>query len=140
MTLVLAAEPLVACADAGDARCRAVQRLLMSEQGPFILPGPVPEEVDALLCARVGERARRGFLEDLVHRRFEVVRLTSGDVPQLERIEREYAELGLGIAELAMIVVAARLQCTRIVTFDERAFRQIRPLYGDAFTLLPADA
>ncbi len=139
MTLVLAAEPLVACADAGDAQCRAVQRLLLAERGPFILPGPVPEEVDALLSARVGAHARRGFFEDLAARRFHVERLTSRDVPQLERIERQYSELGLGLAEMAMIVVAARLRCTRIVTFDERSFRQIRPLYGDAFTLLPAD-
>jgi len=140
MTLLLTAEPLAACADAAHAQCRVVQRLLTSERGPFILPGPVPEEVDALLSARVGPRARRGFLEDLVRRRFQVERLTTRDVPQLEQIERDYAELDLDLAALAVVVVAARVRCTRIVTFDEVRYRAIRPLYGDAFTLLPADA
>ncbi|MBW3652226.1 MAG: hypothetical protein KY433_01270 [Actinobacteria bacterium] len=139
MTLVLAAPPLVACADAGDARCRVVQALLRGERGALVLPGPVPKQVDALLAERVGPHARRGFFQDLAARRFHVEPLTSHDVPQLERIEREYPELALGLSEMAMIVVAARLRCTRIVTFDEQRFRQIRPLYGDAFTLLPAD-
>ena len=139
MTLVLAAEPLLACADADNAHCRAVQRLLTSATGPFILPGPVPEQVDALLSAHAGPRARRGFFEDLVARRFQVERLTSRDVAQIEQIEREYAELELGLAEKAIVIVAARVRCTRIVTFDEQPFRAIRPLYGDAFTLLPAD-
>ncbi len=139
MTLVLAAGPLLACADAADARCRIVQRLLTTDSGPLILPGPVPEEVDALLSAHVGPAARRGFFQDLVARRFHVERLTSRDRPQIEQIERDYAELELGLAELAIVIVAARVRCTRIVTFDEEPFRTIRPLYGNAFTLLPAD-
>ena len=138
--LVLAAEPLVACADAAHAHCRAVQQLLLSARGPFVLPGPVPREVDALLAAHVGPHARRGFFEDLAARRCHVEPLTARDAPQLDRIESEYAELELDLAQMAIVVVAARLRCTTIVTFDEQPFRAIRPLYGDAFTLLPADA
>ena len=140
MTLLLTAEPLAACADAAHAQCRVVQRLLTSERGPFILPGPVPEDVDARLSAHAGPRARRGFFEDLVARRFHVERLTPRDVPQIEQIERDYAELELDLTALAVVVVAARVRCTRIVTFDEAPYRAIRPLYGDEFTLLPGDA
>ncbi|HWC27540.1 MAG TPA: hypothetical protein VG474_13210 [Solirubrobacteraceae bacterium] len=136
MTVILSAAALVACADSGHEQCRAVQRVLMHEQGPFVLPGTIAEEVDALLVRRV-PGARRGFFEDLVKRRFHVERLVRGDAPALERLEREYPELEIN--EMAIVIVAARLRCTRIVTLDEQPFRAIRPLYGEAFTLLPAD-
>ncbi|HVL31270.1 MAG TPA: hypothetical protein VM299_03485 [Solirubrobacteraceae bacterium] len=140
MTVILAAAPIVACADAGDPRCGHTQGVLMAETGPYVLPGPVPEQIDALLAQRVGQHARRAFLKDLAAGRFRVERLTSRDVGALERLEREYASLELGLAELAIVVVAARLRCTRIVTFDEQPLRSVRPLYGDGFTLLPSDS
>jgi len=36
-------------------------------------------------------------------------------------------------------VLARRYSTTRIVTFDERAFRTVVPLHGGTFTVLPAD-
>jgi hypothetical protein len=36
--------------------------------------------------------------------------------------------------------LANRYRTDRIVSFDERHFRAVAPLSGDAFTLLPADA
>jgi hypothetical protein len=36
-------------------------------------------------------------------------------------------------------VLADRHDTTRLLTFDERRFRAVAPLRGDAFTLLPAD-
>jgi hypothetical protein len=40
-----------------------------------------------------------------------------------------------------LLALAARLETTRIATLDERHFRVIRPLTGEAaFTLLPTDA
>ena len=140
MTLVLAAEPLVACADIDHAQCLVIQQLLMAERGPIVLPGPVTEEVDALLAARIGPHARRGFFQDLARHRFHVERLTRRDIAALEMLERDYAELELNLAEMAMIIVAARLECTTLVTFDERPFRAIRPLFGPSFTVLPSDA
>ena len=55
-------------------------------------------------------------------------------------IDSRYADLDLGLADCALIVLAARHRTTRILTFDERHFRAVTPLRGKAFTLLPADA
>ncbi|MEJ7798619.1 MAG: PIN domain-containing protein [Solirubrobacteraceae bacterium] len=141
MTLVLDAGPLVASTDRRDRRRLAVQRILREEQGPLVLPAPVSAEVDYLLGRRVGEAARRGFLGDLAERRFDVECLTEVEYSHVAALERQYADLSLGLADLSMVVIAARLRCTRILTFDERHFRAIRPLSsGAAFTLLPADA
>lgn len=43
-------------------------------------------------------------------------------------------------AEVDYLALAARCRTKRLLTFDERRFRAIRPLDGGAFELLPADA
>jgi len=47
--------------------------------------------------------------------------------------------LRLGLADLSVVVLARKLKTRRILTFDQRRFRAIRPLQGGSFTLLPAD-
>jgi uncharacterized protein len=54
-------------------------------------------------------------------------------------LEARYLDLELGLADCALVVLAARYETTRLLTFDERRFRVVTPLRGDAFTLLPAD-
>jgi hypothetical protein len=62
------------------------------------------------------------------------------DYATIVDLEARCADLDLGLADCALIVQAARRRTTRILSFDERRFRAVTPLYGDAFTLLPADA
>ena len=64
-------------------------------------------------------------------------------VPEYETVlglDRRYEDLNLGLADLSVIVLARRFQTSRIVTFDERDFRAVKPIGGGFFTLLPADA
>ncbi len=139
MTLLIDAGPIVASTDVGDSRRLTVQRLLVDTPGPLVIPAPVTAEIDYLLGRRVGERARQGFLEDLAAQRLEVECLSDLDYAMVASLEQQYDDLRPGLADLSIVVIAASLRCTRILTFDERHFRAIRPLYGDAFTLLPAD-
>lgn len=54
-------------------------------------------------------------------------------------VAREYPDIGL--ADASLISLSARLGTTRVATLDERHFRVVRPLTGEAaFALLPADA
>jgi uncharacterized protein len=50
------------------------------------------------------------------------------------------AELDLGLADCAIVVLARRLETRAVLSFDERHLRAVQPLQGGAFTLLPADA
>lgn len=60
---------------------------------------------------------------------------------QAAEIADSYADLGLGLTDASLIALAARLETTRIASFDERHFRAVKPLAGGAsFTLLPSDA
>lgn len=56
------------------------------------------------------------------------------------QLDQQYADLDVGLADLSVVVLARRFGTRRILTYDERHFRTLRPLDGGAFTLLPSDA
>jgi uncharacterized protein len=139
VTLVIDAAPLVALADALDPRRNDILDLLSAERGSLFIPAPVTAEIDYLLEQRFGGAARRAFLEDLAARRYESPGLDSTDYEAAADLDRRYADLNLGLADLSVAVLAHRLGTRRILTFDERHFRAVRPIQGGVFTLLPAD-
>jgi len=139
VTLVLDAAPLVALADAHEPQLQALLRIRDEEDGPLILPAPVAAEVDYLLGVRFGEAARRAFLSDLAARRYEVACLEAGDYRAVAELDARYSDLGLGLADCSIMVLAERYETRRLFSFDERHFRAVAPIQGGAFALLPAD-
>ncbi len=139
MTLVLDAAPLVALADAKEPQLEALLRIRKEEEGQLILPAPVAAEVDYLLGVRFGEAARRAFLSDLAAQRYDVACLEAGDYRAVAELDARYSDLGLGLADCSIMVLAERYETQRLLTFDERHFRAVRPLQGGAFELLPVD-
>lgn len=139
MTLVLDAAPLVAVADRRDPMHASIAAVLHDEPGELIVPAPVTAEVDYLLGRRLGREARLAFLDDLAAGRFTVGGLDAADYAVVAGLERQYEDLDVGLADLSVVVLAARYQTRRLLTFDERHFRAIRPISGSHFTLLPMD-
>src|SRR5262249_15802898 len=105
----------------------------------LIIPAPVTAEVDYLLGRRVGHQAQRNFIADLAAGRFTVACLEREDYATIGDLDARYADLGLGLADCSIIVMASRYGTDRIVSFDERHFRAVTPQEGGAFTILPAD-
>jgi predicted nucleic acid-binding protein len=140
VTLVIDAAPLVALADADEPRRDAILRTMGDERGSLVLPAPVAAEADYLLGQRFGDAARRAFLADLADGRFTAPCLEREDYATVVALDARYADLGLGLADCSLIVLAHRYRTTRILSFDERHLRAVAPLGGEgAFTLLPAD-
>jgi len=139
VTLVIDAAPLVALADAHEPRRDEILDLLRAERGSLFIPAPVTAEIDYLLGRRFGAAARRAFMEDLAARRYESPGLDPADYEAALDLDRRYADLNLGLADLSVAVLAHRLGTRRILTFDQRHFRAVRPIQGGAFTVLPAD-
>lgn len=109
------------------------EQLLLS---PFVLA-----ESDYVLAARLGQAAAREFLEDVAIEAYELVDFDSGAVRSANGIIDRYADLHIGIADASLVVIAARFETVRLLTFDQRHFRIVAPLWGSpAFTLLPTDA
>jgi uncharacterized protein len=79
------------------------------------------------------------FLADFAAGRFTVACLEREDYAAVAELDGRYADLSLGLADCALVVLAHRYETTRILTFGERRFRTITPLDGGSFTLLPAD-
>ena len=50
------------------------------------------------------------------------------------------ADLGLGLADASIVVLAGRHQTVDVLTLDERHFRAISGPHDRPFRLLPADA
>lgn len=134
------AAPLVAAADLADPQHAAVEEVVRRETGRVVVPAPVTAEVHYLLGGRLGARARRAFLDDLATGRLLVEGLDRHEHALAADVDRRYADLDIGLADLSIVVLAHRLDTRRVLTFNERHFRVIRPLQGGSFELLPADA
>jgi predicted nucleic acid-binding protein len=65
--------------------------------------------------------------------------LDAAEVAEGSEVLGRYGDLRLGLADASVVVIAGAARTTRVLTLDERHFRPVRPLWGEAFTLLPAD-
>jgi predicted nucleic acid-binding protein len=100
---------------------------------------PILAEVDFLAASRGGQRMRAAFRRDVIAGAYHVNWWDEAAV-QAAKTAQQYADLGVSLADGSLVALAARLQTTEVATFDERHFRAMRPLWGDAFQLLPLDA
>lgn len=140
MTVVCDAAPLVALGDRLDPSQGPIEDVLRAESGALVVPAPVLAEVDYIRGERLGREARLAFLEDVTAGRFLVEDLVADEYELVLDVERRYEELDLGLADASIVVLAHRFRTRRLLTFDERDFRTVRPLRGGSFTLLPREA
>ena len=139
MALVIDAGALYAQADADEPGHDAVRSVLLAEAEDLITTELAVAEADYLILDRLGPDAEAAFLEDLAEGTFLVECLDRDGIVEARDVLARYRDLRLGLADASLIVLAARHDTRRILSFDERAFRTVPPLQGGAFTLLPAD-
>lgn len=108
--------------------------------GPLVVSHYVVTELDYLLRTKVGVDAEVGMLKDVEAGVYQVAELSEAELTQAISVIERYADRNLGIADAANVVLAARHRTTSLLTLDERDYRIVRPLWGDAFTLLPTDS
>lgn len=140
MTILVDTAPLVSLSDLADPRRPQVRAALRNTRERLVIPAPITAEVDYFLSNRFPGVAARNFLADIAAGRFEVECLETTEYSEILRLEQRYAALRPGLADLSLVVLAARFKTRTILTFDERHFRNIEPLQGGRFTILPADA
>jgi hypothetical protein len=119
---------------------RATVAAVDGDPGPLVVSPYVLTELDYLLRTRVGAAAEIGLLRDVEAGAYHVTGLSDVEMGQAISLIEQYADRNLGIADAANVVLAARHRTTHLLTLDARDYRVVRPLWGDAFTLLPADA
>jgi uncharacterized protein len=131
--------PLVAQSERHHPDRMAARRVLLAEREPLVLSPLIAAEVDYFLQARGHRAGNAGFIRDLAAGRYELPCLEPGDFALIAELNDQYSDLGAGLADLSIVVLAQRYRTTRILTLDQRHFRTLRPLQGGTFTLLPFD-
>ena len=100
----------------------------------------VVAEIDHLVSRGGGSAAALAFYEDLASGAY-LVEWWQEAMFETVEVARKHQALGIGLTDASLLTLAARLETTRIATLDERHFRAVRPLTGEAaFALLPSDA
>ena len=139
MALVVDAGALYAQADADEPRHAAVAEILRAERESLITSELAVAEADYLILERLGVDVELAFIEDLAAGTFEVECLTRDELRVARRLVEQHRDLRIGLADASLVVLADRYRTTRLLSFDERAFRTVAPLAGGTFTILPAD-
>ena len=137
--IVLDTSGLLAALDAGQRQHEQARQVLEDDSGPLLLSPFVLAELDHLLLGRVGAQAERALLDEVAAGAYDLVPFGAEEVATAAQLIGRHAELQIGLADASVVVTAAAAQTTRLLTLDERHFRAVRPLWGKAFTLLPAD-
>ena len=139
VTLLLDTGALYAQANRREPHHEAVAALIRGERGLLVTSEAVAAEADYLILTRLGVDAELAFLRDLAEGSFSVECLDRAERRTALKVARQYRDLGLGLADASLIVLAQRHNTQRIATLDERGFRAVTPLQGGTFTVLPAD-
>lgn len=140
MALIVDAGALYAQADADEPRHAAVAAVLREEREVLVTTQLAVAEADYLILERLGIDVELAFIDDLVAGTFVAECLTMQELRVARALVERYRDLRIGLADASLAVLADRYGTTRLLTFDERAFRAVSPLAGGSFTLLPADA
>jgi uncharacterized protein len=138
--IVLDTSGLLAALDPDQRHHQPASRVLQADPGPFLLSPFILAELDYLLLNRVGPHAERALLDEVAAGAYDLVPFDASQVAEAVALIGRYQELRIGLADASVAVVAAAARTTRLLTLDERHFRPMRPLWGEAFQLLPADA
>jgi uncharacterized protein len=130
---------LVAAYSTADHRRDRIADLLSSEPDALILSPFVLAELDYLIATRAGVQHELRVLSDVAAGVYTLADFGPADVAQAAELVERYEDMRIGLADASLVVLAARYDTARLLTLDEKHFRAIRPLRGDAFTILPAD-
>lgn len=123
-----------------DAGHRQAADFYAAAEGGFTTTPLVLAEIDYMLHSRSTPAAVEAFHAEIQAGSLGVEWWPKLDV-QAAEIAGRYLGLGLALTDASLVALAARLETTRIASFDERHFRAVEPLAGaSSFTLLPADA
>jgi hypothetical protein len=139
--IVLDTSGVIALIDDDQPLHERVRAVVNSDQGPLILPEVILSEIDYMISTRVGVDAELKLLRDVATDAYQLQSLAVEDVGVAADLIERYRDLRLGLADATLVVIAARVGTTRLLTLDERHCRVVRPLRGGrSFVILPADA
>ena len=137
--LVCDTSGLLAALDRSDPQHARCVTALAAHDGPLVLSPLVLAELDHLVRRRLGDLSARQLAEDVALGAYDLAPLDGADIHACLQLDLLSADLRLGLTDASLVVLADRVGTLDLLTLDERHFRAVRPLQGEAFRLWPAD-
>jgi predicted nucleic acid-binding protein len=137
--ILLDTSGVLAAIDPRQVHHAAAARVLVRPQrrilSPFVLA-----ELDYLVATNGGQMAELTVLADVGRGAYELGALSAADVDDAIGVIKRYADLGLGLADASIVVLARRYNCLDVLTLDQRHFRVVLGPNDKPFRLFPHDA
>lgn len=130
---------LLAAMDPDEVHHDACRAVIEGERAPLLLSPFVLAELDYLIARKLGTEAELAMLEDVAAGAYQLAPVDSGDVAAARAIVERYRDLGIGLTDASLVVLAGKHGTVDVLTLDQRHFRAMRTKNGEAFRLLPAD-
>ena len=115
----------------------AVAGWVQSNDSVMVVSPYVVAEVDYLVATRKGMDAELAVLAELSGGAYELATMDADDVAAATRVVERYRDLGIGIADASLAVLAQRYRTRTILTLDRKHFTVMRPLDGGVFKIVP---
>jgi predicted nucleic acid-binding protein len=105
----------------------------------LVLSPLVLAELDQIVSTKVAPGIAARILRELAGGDYQVAPFEGPDFRSALDVMSQYDDLGLGLTDASLVVLAKRYKTNQILTLDERHFRAIRGFDGRHFQLLPLD-
>lgn len=136
--ILLDTSGLLAAIDSSQSQHAKAAAALRQASAPLLLSPFVLAELDYLLATRVGADAQHALLEEVARGAYRLELFTAEDVASAAAILGRYRDLGVGLADASIVVLAERFGVLDVLTLDRRHFQTLRGPGGRRFRLRPA--
>ncbi|MCY4651214.1 MAG: PIN domain-containing protein [bacterium] len=110
----------------------------LEERDSVIVVSPfVVAEIDYLVATRLGVEWELEVLRELAGGAYELATMDADDLAAATEVVERYRDLGIGITDASLVILAERYRTRTILTLDKRHFRVLRSLSGGRFELVP---
>lgn len=115
----------------------AVVAWLAGNDEVMVVSPYVVAEVDYLVATRRGVEAELAVLAELAGGAYELAAMGAEDLAAAAEVVDRYRDMGIGIADASLVVLAERYRTRTVLTLDRRHFDVMRPLGGGHFEVVP---
>ncbi len=135
--ILLDTSGLLAAIDRSQSQHAKAATALRQASGLLLLSPFVLAELDYLLATRVSADAQHALLGEVARGAYRLEPFTAEDVASAAVILSRYRDLGIGLADASIVVLAERYGVLDVLTLDHRHFQALRGPGGRRFRLRP---
>lgn len=137
MTAIADTSALIAFYSESGAEHDGVSAWLATHGELMVVSPYVVAELDYLVASRKGVDAELAVLAELSGGAYELAAMSAEDIGLAAEVITRYRDLGIGITDASLIVLAARYGTDTILTLDRRHFGAMRSLSGEPLSIVP---